>query len=220
MRINEKVKVNADNTETHPAFGIISASRITSSGASLFQSEVLSNGYIAIRICTATRKRYLHTDRVWAGPEIIEVNLTYAQWAEFISTMNIGEGVPCTIASQNGRMMPGISFMARTAAMLDEVRDSAARLVKPVKEALQVLVDSFEGKMPRKHLGPLNGVLNAVGNLPHNAHFTGEMLNEVAETVTSQVKIEVAAYAGLNHNNVNGIFAMPRTPQIMEIEAE
>jgi hypothetical protein len=64
----------------------------------------------------------------------------------------------------------------------------------------------------------LNGVVNAVGNLPLNAHFTGKMLNEVAETVTSQVKIEVAAYAGLNQNIVNGILAMPRTPQIMEIE--
>lgn len=82
--------------ETHPSYGVVGLSRV-SGNASLFESEVNHMYYISLRIKEAERWQDGTQVRTHAGRQLIEIFLTEAQFAQLMTSPNIGEGVPCTI---------------------------------------------------------------------------------------------------------------------------
>ncbi|MBN7763728.1 hypothetical protein JYP52_21550 [Nitratireductor aquibiodomus] len=95
-----------DTISRHPAFGGIVAHRISGHRA-LFGSDFRHRHFMRVTITTSEHVRSLSGDRYHGSlRSIIAVDMTEAQWAEFISAPNIGTGVPCTIDSFNGEMMP------------------------------------------------------------------------------------------------------------------
>jgi hypothetical protein len=83
--------------ENHPAYGMIGASRV-SGGAYLYGSDFRHQHWMTIRIHHGRLLRSdLSYDHYMAEGQIIEVELSEAQWATFVSAANVGDGVPCTI---------------------------------------------------------------------------------------------------------------------------
>jgi hypothetical protein len=82
--------------EAHPSFGMIGISR-TSGNASLFESEIRHQYYLSIRIKEAVRLIDGTHTHIHGGKELIEINLTEAQFATLMTQPNHGDGVPCTI---------------------------------------------------------------------------------------------------------------------------
>jgi hypothetical protein len=82
----------------HPAFGMIGAARVQSMGTWLFGSPIKHRGFIILRIQEAEEHHRLNSDWHYANKLTTEVWLSEAQWASFVSTLNIGSGVPCTIS--------------------------------------------------------------------------------------------------------------------------
>src|SRR5205085_12031249 len=89
--------VGEDGEETHPAWALIGASRVQSGppGATLFDSELRHQHYVTITLRQASRKRNLNRDWLHAESRlpIIEVAVSEAQWAQFVTSMNQGDGV-------------------------------------------------------------------------------------------------------------------------------
>lgn len=90
--------------EHNPSWGMIGISRVQHGGGGprLFNSPVTSPTTIRIRVHTASRKRDLCRNWIHANSQIVEVELSHAQFAEFITTPNTGDGVPCTITWREG----------------------------------------------------------------------------------------------------------------------
>jgi hypothetical protein len=80
----------------HPAYGQIVAHRVTGR-RELYASEFNHSGFIRITVRRSTRTRDLATNWYHGGQELIELDMSYAQWLEFITTMNMGTGTPCTL---------------------------------------------------------------------------------------------------------------------------
>lgn len=80
-----------------PSFGQIAVSR-SSGGQRLFACSVENHSVVRIRITGASIRRDLNRDWIHgdASP-IVEVHMSPAQWAEFVSSFNTS-GVPCTLA--------------------------------------------------------------------------------------------------------------------------
>jgi hypothetical protein len=74
--------------EQHPAFGMIGASRVSSSppGATLFDSDIRHQHTVTVRIATATRRRDLNHGWLHRKREFVEVEMSEAQWASFVSS--------------------------------------------------------------------------------------------------------------------------------------
>lgn len=82
----------------HESYGLIGCSRITSSkGQSLFGSSIKHSNTIMLRIKTASVDRHLNRDWYHGEESLIEVELSQTQFAEMITSLNMGDGVPCTL---------------------------------------------------------------------------------------------------------------------------
>src|SRR4051812_19636627 len=88
-------------TERHPAYGMIGASRVNwaGNGTNLFGSDFRHRNTVRIQIHGADVRRDLSHDWIHADSRrsLVEVELSEAQWAGFVSTLNVGDGVACTI---------------------------------------------------------------------------------------------------------------------------
>ena len=179
--------------ETHPAYAVIGASRVSSTGTRLFNSEFKHGHYVTISIRAANMNRDLSRDWVHGGKEYIEVALSESQWAAFVSSMNCGDGVPCTLGRRNGEMIPGIegepetktTFKKEMTETLKVVTDALTELKKKITET------KLSGKAQQDLLDTL---YKAQMNLQSNLPFVSNSFSEHIETTLDKAKIEVGAY--------------------------
>lgn len=92
-------------TMRHEAFGVIRLHRMQSSGTRLFRSPVRSTAYMEIEICTGEVETDDHGDRVWGRESLLTVALSAVQFAELLTSANLGDGIPCTITRRAGKLV-------------------------------------------------------------------------------------------------------------------
>src|SRR5688572_30436551 len=103
MREVQEPTVDERGDERHPAWGMIGAARVqtTPPGAVLFDSDLRHQHNVIITLYEARRNRGdLYRDHLMAERQVVEVQMSEAQWASFVSSMNAGDGVPCTIRTR------------------------------------------------------------------------------------------------------------------------
>lgn len=88
----------SDRITEHPSFGQVQFTRITGGHSRLYGSSIRKHGSSIMLTIRRSEPQY-DLGRSWFfGREaLIEVELSAAQFAELLTTMNIGSGVPCTI---------------------------------------------------------------------------------------------------------------------------
>lgn len=96
-------KAYEDYREYHPAYAMIGAARVTTmtagGGARLFGSDFRHQAYVTVTIRTASLSRTAQAEYIHGETELIEVALSEAQWATFVSSMNVG--LPFMLGSEN-----------------------------------------------------------------------------------------------------------------------
>jgi hypothetical protein len=177
-----------DGDETHPAWGMIGASRVSSSspGATLFDSDIRHQHYVVVRLKRATRKRDLGHDFKHGRGEIVAVAMSEAQWASFVSTMNVGDGVPCTIEHVGAEPMPGVEHDPRLAVSMDEVGRAA-------EKALEEIQAAFSTYQAHKTDANRRTLEYAIKNAPGNMRFAANSLSEHAENVVQRARADIEA---------------------------
>lgn len=173
--------------QEHPAWGMIGASRVSGSGAVLHDSDIRHQHYVTVKISTGSRTRHLLRDWLRPRKEIIEVALSEAQWASFVSSMNSGNGVPCTILFREGvGDVPGMPYAPRLQESMDEVRGAAERAAEQVRAA-------FAAYEEKKSAANLRTLKYAIANMPANITFAAASLNEHAEDVVTKARHDIEA---------------------------
>jgi len=81
----------------HPSYGLIKVGHIHGRNQVLFGSSIKHSEVIRITVTRAHLNRHLHADSYYQEGEIVEIDLSYSQFVEFITTHDRGTGVPCTI---------------------------------------------------------------------------------------------------------------------------
>ena len=116
----------------HPSYGMIRFARssIGGSGTALFGSSIMHNNVIRLSISKGMMEREGNEDWFLAGTDIndmiVEVEMSYTQFAEAITSLNIGEGIPVTITKVNGTFVEPCPYSDRQKVMRREV-DEATR---------------------------------------------------------------------------------------------
>lgn len=92
----------------HESYGMVGFNRISCGGAPrrMFGSSLRDHQTI-VRLEVKAGQRTHDLSRDWYGSahgrSFITVDLTAAQFAELLTTMNVGDGVPCTIVRLDGK---------------------------------------------------------------------------------------------------------------------
>lgn len=186
----ENPLVDEDGNETHPAFALIGASRISTSppGATLLDSDIRHQHSIIVRIKRAERRRDLNRDWIHGREELIEVELSEAQWASFVSSMNTGDGVPATLRwTAEDKQVPGLPFQPRLAKSMREVRDASDKTFAAIAEALA----EYEAHKTAANLRTLHF---AVQNAGSSLEFAASSLTEHAENVVQRARADIEAF--------------------------
>lgn len=183
--------LNEYGHETHPAWGLISAHRGSvmgaRGGAVLFDSDIAHQHTVTVRISTASRSRTLHRDHLMGErAPFVEVEMSEAQWASFVSSMNAGEGVPCTIRRREHESMPEVPFEPRLAESMDEARRAADKAAAEVAAA-------FAAYKAHKTAANLRSLQAAIENMPSNVKFAAKSLSEHAENVVQRARADIEA---------------------------
>lgn len=196
--------------DEHPAFGLVSFSRVTGGGKVFFGSDVPSDHYITLQISPAYRNHNLGQD--WLGSSRnphIEVALTTHQFAELLTSMNIGQGVPCTIQYLNGK---AVERLERIETEGDRIKkefeavasDKADELTKRMESVRALLAKDKISKADKNAIESLMGSI--ISDYKSSQPFYLEQFEESTEKMIVQAKAEVDAFvthvvvsAGLEH---------------------
>jgi len=187
--------------ERHPAFGLLRASRVTGR-ATLFGANFDVDAYVQIELQTAKLDSHLQTE--WPFPEkiVATVAMSEAQWATFVSSMNVGSGTPCTIeyGPPAGALLerkPGIEREHGGERRAEHIRRHVAQDLSKIQEAvvaLNALADA-PGSISKSALrAALSGLTQAVTNAPSNYQFAADMVTEHMGTLAEELKAQIHAH--------------------------
>lgn len=86
----------------HPSYGMIGISRVSGRLDNMFGSDVPHSAWLELSIGEAVMDRHLHSEWYHKKKNIVKIQLSHSQFSEMVSSMNCGDGVPCTIIRRDG----------------------------------------------------------------------------------------------------------------------
>lgn len=171
--------------EEEPYMAVIGVSRI-SGRINLFDSEHTHQHCIALRIKRASRRRDLSSDWIHGEEQVAEVWMSEAQWASFVSSINMGDGVPCTLrwTEGTGSIPLPDDPENRTALHADEILETLEDAVKHLRELQATNLTKAQRGLVSK----------AIQEICSNVNFVAKSFDEVMEERVQKARAEVDAY--------------------------
>lgn len=196
----ENVLRDGDKTYSHPAYGVIGLCASTwNPSQHMFGSHVKHSNIITLRIKTAERTSNGDYEFIHGKKDLIEVMLTGTQLGDLLTSMNRGDGVPCTIRrTETDWDIPLIENeetpISESRKSMDEhitkVMEKADRMIKETQALLKDKKSANKGELT-KISDQLAMVRQEIySNLP----FVAKCFDEKIEKTISHAKGEVDAF--------------------------
>lgn len=186
----------------HDAFGTIVLTSPQGNIGTLFGSDLRHSSCLAIEIRRADKQRDLGRDWIHGDELVCRIEMTHAQFAEFITSVGKAEGTPCTIDRAPARgtaaiKMPEIMVTDSTLATHKrEVQESVNQAIADMKQKIADLGAMIEaGRTSKKEMKAIHHSLSCtVGNLPLNMAYAVECTEKAVTKSVTAAKIDVEAY--------------------------
>lgn len=178
----------------HPSYGILGFNRAQSTNTPLFGSSIVHNNIITMRLHTAELCRHLSRDWVFARKLITEVYMSPTQFADAITGLNVGDGIPVTIRYITGdaaNERPEPPFQSKTAQFNKEFADDMHEMAKQVDDVIAL---AKETKAQKRLITELEMLKQHIGS---NIPFINKSFTEQMEKTVTEAKGEVEAF--VNH---------------------
>lgn len=187
----------------HDAFGVIVMSNPSGGDNKLFGSDVRHDHRVCIKIQRATLERSLSNDWIHGRNILLELEMSHAQFAQFITSSGNGSGTPVTLRyAQHASVtrieeMPAIGELETKAETFRrEIRSSANRQVGHIQAEIDKLGAMLEtGKVSIKEARAIHHSLKCrAENLPSNMEFVVEQAEEALEKAQAAAKIQIESF--------------------------
>lgn len=188
-----------EQTTTHESFGIAGFSRSTTGGdgVSLFGSSIKHGNTITLTVRQAEVTRNLEQDWYHSSNRlpIVEIEMSQAQFAEMITSMNMGDGIPVTLRYVNGKRMEACPHVSKVAQHSNEfkqrMREFSNSLIAKEKEFFAMIEKRLPKKEQDEAKNMLHGIIQEVeSNIPfYEKQFVRQM-----EKTQTEAKSEIEAF--------------------------
>jgi hypothetical protein len=182
-------------TYTHPAFGQIMVFRTSGGGQVCYGSDFTHDHYISIRIAKSELQRDLAREWYFSKDQYIEVVLTESQWATFVSSLNVGAGVPCTVTRIGYESVPLIPYRNSGDHYQIEASDALKAALKELTDLQAKIVVGVQGLSKSRQGEMLVAVNNAIKHLTDKLPFIAKQYAEHMEETREKAKAEIHSYA-------------------------
>jgi hypothetical protein len=191
-----------------PAFAMVGLSRVSHTvsgepngprGARLFGSDVDHQHYIVLRVSPAEVDHYGSQD--WfhktSGHSYVEVALSNTQFADLLTSFNVGDGVPCTLLHKDGKSYAMPDVPTKSEQFRDDLSDDLRDVLKDLREAEKEILEAVNGEkaigktQQKELLFKLRGFSKLVDDhLP----FLAKQFQRFADRTVNEAKANVEAY--------------------------
>lgn len=186
-------------TRQHPAFGLISAHRVQGGQITLFGSPIKHSSTVRITISEAEEQLDLHHEWQHQKKMIAEVELSEAQWAAFVTRMNISSGVPCTLLCRHTdgfTHLPAIEDTSFVEKKLADIKRTTAEQLAGVQRLVKEFKDAAEqGAISKTRAKEIATKLDwMLQQMPDNTEFMAKSVTKHTEHAVTAAKAEVDAF--------------------------
>lgn len=186
--------------EEHESYGMIGFSRVSSScGMNFFGSSVRSSHFIVLNIKRGGRRRDLNHYWYHGREELIRLRLSSTQFAELLTTMNIGDGVPCTLERVGVDAMADCPAVDQRQKYEDEFKETMNAAGRDIR-ALQVKVNQLLSgeRINKAQRQEIKAALQSTAmRIDDSAPWVHKQFNEAMDKTVTEAKGEVEAF--VNH---------------------
>jgi len=187
--------------ETHPSYGMIGFSRTHGGGKRRLFGSAIRDHHTTIFMRVARGEVQHDLSRDWYYGEsqsLIEVELSAHQFAELLTSMNMGSGVPCTIRRVDGKRIEDPPFREVeveqiSIAFEERLKEKTAKFIDILTDAYKKL--STPGPIKATEKKHWAGVIeNIKMELQSNIPFAVTSYEEAADKIKVASKAEVDAF--------------------------
>ena len=210
----------------HESYGMVGFSRVTcgGEGQTLFGSSIKHHNIITLTIMRAEKQRNLNEDWYHGTEELIEVSLSPSQFADCITSMNIGNGVPCTIEHVGMKRMADPPCESKQVQFRNEFSNDIKKIATKFDNLSKKIAEMKKSPTVRK--GDVNELSDMIRQVRQDIEcdipFVNEQFARQMNKTTTEAKAEVEAFVsgtitklGLNALKEN---VRERMPQLNEGE--
>ncbi len=183
----------------HPSYANLYIGRSQCSGQqALFGSSIKHHDIITLRISPAYMDRDLNYDRYYAeNHPYIEINMSQSQFAQAITSLNMGAGVPVTLRQINGEYIEPCPFVDKREQFSNEFREDMNELTKKIKETTKAVEDLIQHKrtFTKQDKEQILSTLHSVSQqLSSNYPYMFSMFNEQMDKTVTEAKAEIESH--------------------------
>lgn len=187
----------------HPSFGNLQLTRHSSGrGKPLFGSGALHTNTVVLKISTAHYTRKLSNDWIYPHQTLIEVEMSEAQFAQFIMSSGIGEGTPCTLKYILGKEVescPKTGMREQFHTEIDEALKQLQEDADNLKQVVQQLIT--KPRLTKEDKDLLNKAVDKVRRaVVSDLTFIQVQFDEAMDKSVNAAKMEAEAYAATIRN--------------------
>ena len=208
----EKIK-----TKNHPSYGMLSFSRCYGGETALFGSSILHSNTIRLTLREGEVDRHLNRDWYHGRKRLFEVEMSYSQFAELISSMNSGDGVPVTLKEVMGESRGKCPFENKRMEFVNDFTNK----IKEVQTVCDDLINNtkklFDTKKPLNKsekeniLAQLETIKREVNS---NIPFIADSFNEQMDKTVMEAKGEVESFVQNKITNIANE-AISKNPELL-----
>lgn len=182
--------------ETDKSWGMIGASKVTGGGKNFFNSDIETPSFIEITLMTAQKARDLKQDWIMGDKVLFKVKLTPIQWVNFLTCMNEGDGVPCTIEYTKEE---GLIPFKPEKPKLDIIYEEHEAVVNSSLDSLNDLEEAIKGLAPKISKKAYDGLLSKVSAAKfvltnEGLDFARTQAKRELNSMVNQAKANITAY--------------------------
>ena len=187
-----------DKKETHPTYGLIGWNRVSSGppGQNLFDSPLRHQHFVSLTIRRAQRNRGLNHDWLFGNEQLIEIWMAPDQFADFLTTPNMGQGVPCTlryVGNEDQGQVPGrVESDVFKAEIRDDLRDIQIK-AQELSTKVQTILDGTNASQKKKQQ-VMNLVVELQREIFSNLPYMADCMYEQMGKVTTKAKASIESF--------------------------
>lgn len=204
----------------HPSYGMIQVSRFTGGNNVYYGSSIKHGGGIRISIHKSDMDRHLKKDWHHAGEPLIEVWMSYNQFAEMLTANMNTDGTPCTLKYVNGEHIPDCEFENKRMQFDNEIKKDMAnignKLDSIVENTSRILSSKGNIKISDREL-ILEEIRMLRQGIAANVPFIQKQLNRQIDKTIAEAKAEIEGFYEEKIRGL-GIKALEDKVKVPEIE--
>lgn len=182
--------------QTDKSWGMIGACKVTGGGRNFFDSDIETPSFIEITLMTAQKQRSLKQDWIMGDKTLFKIKMTPIQWVNFLTCMNEGDGVPCTIEYTESE---GHIPFTPERSKLDIIYEEHEAVVNSSLDSLNDLEEAIKELAPRISKKAYDELLHKVSAAKFvltdkGLDFARTQAKRELDSMVNQAKANITAY--------------------------